>query len=181
MWHYALAQNTTNTKLVTHLLVRREVCFTVCTTKDQGEGSLSAAPEKLYEVWSTTYGRMKNVKHIRNESFFVHTPSLRDLILFHGFKYKLMLRTPTFSLQPDLWYEQKLIEPAVYVSSPLRLSQAFQLSMSKMEPWIYLLNPFFPGLPCLSKRYHPLAQARNLESFFTSHIHSSSKCCQFCL
>lgn len=51
---------------------------------------------------------------------------------------------------------KKVIEPAVYLSSPLRLTQAFQLSMSKMVPWIYLLSPFFPIFPSKNGTIHLL-------------------------
>lgn len=59
-------------------------------------------------------------------------PQLGDLIISQGFKCNLTPTTPMFYLQSDLWYEQKLIEPAVYLSSPLKLSQAFQFRVLKM-------------------------------------------------
>lgn len=65
MRHSAPAQGATNTRLVKHLLVRREVSFTVYRAKEGGEDLLSAALETLPVVWSTMCGRLKIFKHIR--------------------------------------------------------------------------------------------------------------------
>lgn len=54
------SQDTTNTELIKHLLVRREVSFTVCTVRDKGEDVLLAAPEKLRGVVLNVWETLKN-------------------------------------------------------------------------------------------------------------------------